>query len=105
MRIPKGSVDSGRGGGFRLNGQPITAIAAGTLREQVRKVALRLPDDELLDTKEMGAKVGHSPERVANNAGKLDSETTTTIRVGTRQRRVFGNPKTIKKLVTALERA
>lgn len=105
MRVSKGAVDSGRSGGLRLNGVPITAIASGTLKEQIRKVALRLADDDLLDAEEMAPKVGCSPERIASHISKLDSETMAKIRVGTRQRRVFGNPKTIKKLVTALERA
>lgn len=90
---------------FKLNGKPITAISSGTLKEQIRKVALRLPDDELLDATEMAPKVGVTFERIASHVSKLDPETTAKIRVGTRQRRVFGNPKTIKKLVTALERA
>lgn len=90
---------------FKLNGKPIAAIAAGTLDQQIRKVVDKLPDDELLDADEIGAKIGHRPERILSNAGKLDQSITTKIRVGTRQRRVFGNPKTIKKLLAGLERA
>lgn len=105
MRVSKGAVDTARGGGFRLNGKPITAIASGSIESQVRRVAERLPDDELLDVEEMAVRIGHLPGRLSNNGAKLDRAITTMIRVGTRQRRVFGNPKTIKKLLAGLERA
>lgn len=90
---------------FKLNGKPIAAIAAGTLNEQIRRVVDKLPDDELIDVEELAVRIGHRSERLSNNAGKLDQGITTTIRIGTRQRRVFGNPKTIKKLLAGLERA
>lgn len=91
---------------FKLNGKPITAIAGGSISDSVRRVALKLPDDDLLDLDEMAQRVGHNRIALASNATKLKcTEVMALVRVGTRQRRVFGNPKTIKKLVTALERA
>lgn len=91
---------------FKLNGKPITAIPGGSISDSVRRVANRLADDDLLDMTQMAAQIGHSREALTSSASKLTcTEVTAKIRLGTRQARVFGNPKTIQKLVTALERA
>lgn len=91
---------------FKLNGKPITAIAAGTIETQVRRVARRLADDDLIDAEQMAQSVGHSRAGLINSISKLKlSDVGAKIRVGTKLAWVFGNPKTIQKLVTALERA
>lgn len=106
MRVSKSAVDAPRGGGFRLNGKPIAAIADGSIEEQVRKVAVKLPDDELLDTEEMAARIGHSRAGLANYVSKIQlKDVSAKVRVSVKPIRVFGNPKTIAKLLAGLERA
>jgi hypothetical protein len=106
MRVSKGAVDSARSGGFKLNGKSFAALPATSLGDAVRRIALKLPDDDLLDVEEMSARAGFNPIALASNVARLKcDDCMTLIRIGTRQRRVFGNPQTIKKLLASLERA